>query len=73
MADDHAGYPLHSAGDPVPERSPDWNRPYGRVPFGTIPYAAKFTQGRPSVKRGLVSKSLFSSRKWALALFFTSV
>jgi hypothetical protein len=73
MADDNAGYPLHSAWDPGAVRSTSWIQPYARVLFRTIPYAAKFTHGRPSVKRGWVSKSLFSARNWALALFFTSV
>ena len=38
-----------------------------------IPYAAKLTPGRPFVKRRVVSKSLFLTRKLELALFFTSV
>ena len=73
MANDHAAYPLPSAWDPGAVRSPDQIRPNVPIPLGAIPYAAKLTPGRPFVKRRLVVKSLFLTRKLALAHFFTSV
>ncbi len=73
-ADDHAPYPLPRSQGPGAVRSPGLESALcADPPKGVIPCVAKLTPSRPSVKRGLVSKSLFSARKSALALFFTSV
>ena len=59
MADDHAPYPLPSAWVQVRRVPLAGIRPNMRIPTGTVPYVAKLTPGRPSVKRGRVLKSPF--------------
>ena len=57
MVDDHAPYPLPSLWVPVRCVPLVGIRPNVQIPAGTLPYPAKLTPGRPSVKRGRVSKS----------------
>ena len=74
VADDHAPYPLASARVQV-RYEPRYVsrvgiRPNVQIPTGTLLYAAKLTPGRPSVKRGRVSKSPFLTLQTRACAFF---